>query len=176
MSQFCGGEDQDYYKADKFGGQAQGEAAVQYPAVGSGKVLPEGAVLRSPAKLPAQQGPEEGLRALPYTVQQQVDGTGRGQDEQACVFPAHIEKISGQTQRHNKEQGMCKDPAAGKGIGKEHPSYEFVNEVGQYGAYDHVPVVDVSASCGNVEECQGYADVCEGKHANGNSLLMLKRM
>lgn len=164
MSQFCGGEDQDYYKADDFGGQTQRQAAVQYPAVGGGEILPEGAVLRSPAKLPAQQGPEEGLRGLPHAVQQQVDGTGRSQDEQACVFPAHIEIIPGQAQHHNKEQGMCKYPAAGKGVGKEHPSYEFINKVGQYGAYGHVPVVDVSASCGHVEECQGYADVCEGEH------------
>lgn len=137
--------------------------------VNHSKIRPEGAILSSPAKAQPHQRPEKGEWMLPHTVQYEVDETTTSQHEHFCIVPPAEKIVACHAQHHNKEQSMRKDPPAGKHVLKEHPSYELINNVRQHGAYDHTPVVDMESysgkgPCGYVEECKGYADVCEGEH------------
>ncbi|MBZ4647026.1 MAG: hypothetical protein JG777_2515, partial [Clostridia bacterium] len=57
----------------------------------------------------------------------------------------------------------------------------LINNIRQHGPNDHVPVVDMGSyfgegPCGYVEECKGYADVCEGEHCTDNVNYMINRI
>lgn len=149
--------------------------------VNHSKIGPEGPILSPPAKLQPHQRPEQGLRILPHTVQHNMHKAPACQHEHFCIVPPAKKIVSCHAQHHNKDQSMRKDPPAGKDILKEHTSYELINNIRQHGPNDHVPVVDMGSyfgegPCGYVEECKGYADVCEGEHCTDNVNYMINRI
>ena len=149
--------------------------------IGLHDIMQKGTIFCPSLKIPSKQRPEEGHRSFPHAVQHQVNKASPAQYEHQCASLSGINVVPRYDQYQNEQQGVCKYPAAGKHIFKQHPANDLINDIREHGSYCHVPVVDVRPDlrerqgC-NDEYCKSYSNMCKWEHCDDNLINMLKRI
>ncbi len=96
-------------------------------------------------KYPSQQRPDE-IRGLhPHAVFEQVNERSAGYKEHASVIAAPVEIKTQQSKKEGEYKGVSNKTSAGKGISKEHPSDQLIDDIGQYCSKCHIPVINPCA-------------------------------